>query len=163
MEIELKRMTREMCRELYSGWENDEAIYMDMSLFRPYVYTQEKADAYFDKRQEPSRVLLAITLDDRVIGEVQLKNIDRDRKECELSIHLQCDAYKGRGYGTRAERLAVSYAFDVLGMNAVNADTVLKNTRSAHVLEKAGFRFLRQEGIFRYYRIEKNAREGAEK
>lgn len=43
---------------------------------------------------------------------------------------MQNDAVKDKGYGTQAERLAVKYAFDQLGMVAVNADTVLKNTRS---------------------------------
>ena len=59
------------------------------------------------------------------------------------------------GYGTRAEQLAVRYAFDVLGMVAVNADTIAKNTRSQHVLEKVGFRFIRQENGFKYYRYER--------
>ena len=43
---------------------------------------------------------------------------------------------------------------ELLGMLAVNADAVLKNTRSQHVLEKVGFRFVKEEGIFRYYRLE---------
>ena len=29
-DISLCVMTRELCRELYKGWENDSAIYMDM-------------------------------------------------------------------------------------------------------------------------------------
>ena len=93
-------------------------------------------------------------LDAEVIGELQLKQIDRDRKECTLSIHMQNDSVKGKGYGTQAEKLAIKYAFEKLGMLAVNADAVLKNTRSQHVLEKVGFRFVKEEGIFRYYRLE---------
>ena len=37
-------------------------------------------------------------------------------------------------------------------MVAVNADTIIKNTRSQHVLEKVGFHYVREEGGFRYYR-----------
>lgn len=48
----------------------------------------------------------------------------------------------------------VAYAFCQQGMVAVNADVVLKNERSQHVLEKVGFQFVRQEGIFKYYRCE---------
>ena len=33
-EISLCIMTRELCHELYKGWENDPAIYMDMDLFK---------------------------------------------------------------------------------------------------------------------------------
>ena len=112
---------------------------MDMRLFRPYVYDEVAVNRYFDaKGQDASRRLFAIMLG-----------------ECTLSIHMQNDAVKGKGYGTQAERLAVKIAFDELGMAAVNADTVMKNTRSQHVLEKAGFRFVGEDGTFKYYRIER--------
>lgn len=145
-------MTRELCHELYKSWENDSAIYMDMDLFKPYGYNKDAVDRYFDAKQDPSRILFAIMRDDRPIGELQLKQIDRESKECTLSIHMQNDTVKGYGYGTCAEKLALEYAFDVLGMAAVNADTVLKNTRSQHVLEKAGFQFMEERDGFRYYR-----------
>ena len=68
---------------------------------------------------------------------------------------MQNDSVKGHGYGTLAEKLALKYAFEVLGMNAVNADTIIKNTRSGHVLEKVGFRFIEEKDGFRYYRCER--------
>ena len=107
------------------------------------------------KGQDASRRLFAIMLGDKAIGELQLKQIDHDKKECSLSIHMQNDAVKGRGYGTQAERLAVKTAFDELGMAAVNADTIRKNTRSQHVLEKVGFRSVGEDETFKYYRIER--------
>lgn len=68
---------------------------------------------------------------------------------------MQNDTVKGRGFGTQAELMAVKYAFDELGMVAVNADTIIKNIRSQHVLEKVGFKFVRKDGDFKYYRIER--------
>ena len=65
-----------------------------------------------------------------------------------IEHYLQNDSVKGRGYGTAAERLALKYAFDTLGMDAVNADTVIKNTRSQHVLE--------EKGDFKYYRFDRS-------
>lgn len=129
---------------------------MDTSRFRPYTYDPAAVDAYFDARQELTRVLLAVMHEGRPIGEVQLKHIDTEKKECPLGIHMRNDAVKGRCFGTEAERLAVAYTFGPLGMDTVPADTVLKNTRSQHVLEKVGFRFIREEGIFRYYRIDRD-------
>ena len=151
-EISLYIMTRELCHALYKGWENDPAIYMDMGLFTQYKYDEAAVNRYFDSKQNPSRVLFAIMKDGRPIGELQLKQIDQEHKACTLSIHMQNDTVKGRGYGTRAEQLALKYAFDTLGMAAVNADTVVKNTRSQHVLEKVGFKYVREEGGFKYYR-----------
>lgn len=154
-EISLRIMTRELCHELFRDWENDPDICMDMVLFKAYQYDETAVNRYFDAKQDPSRVLLAVMKDNAPIGEIQLKQIDRERRECTLSIHMQNDVYKGRGYGTCAEQLALQYAFEVLDMAAVNADVIAKNTRSQHVLEKVGFRFLKEENGFRYYRCER--------
>lgn len=151
--LELKKMTRDLCHELYKNWENDPSIYGDMSAFSPYVYRTESVDKYFDAKNIPSRVLFAIMLDGIPIGELQLKYIDRLNAECTLSIHLQNDAVKGKGYGTQAERLAVQYAFNELGMKTIHADAILKNTRSQHVLEKVGFQLVGEDDAFKYYRI----------
>lgn len=153
-EISLCVMTRELCHALYQNWEQDPDIYMDMELFAPYVYSADKVDRYFDKKQQdPACVYFAIMKGGAPVGELLLKKIDRERRECTLSIHMQNDTVKGKGYGTRAERQALQYAFEVLGMTAVNADTVMKNTRSQHVLEKLGFRHIKDEGGFRYYQV----------
>lgn len=154
-QISLQLMTRELCHQIYKKWENDDSIYMDMGLFKTYIYDEEKVDKYFDAKQNPSRMLFAIMLGDNAIGELQLKQIDMKTKECTLSIHMQNDAAKGKGYGTRAEQLAIEYAFEKLGMKAVNADTVIKNIRSQHVLEKVGFQFIKEDGDFSFYRIER--------
>lgn len=138
-DISLCLMTRELCHELYKGWENDPDIYMDMNLFKTYKYDENAVNRYFEAKQEPSRVLLAIMKSGVPIGELHLKQIDQESKECTLSIHMQNDTVKGHGYGTYAEQLALRYAFDVLGMTAVNADTIAKNKRSQHVLEKSDF------------------------
>ena len=153
-EITLAPMTRELFHTLYRGFENDPDIYMNMQYYTKYVYNKEKVDERFDSLQTPERVVFAVMLDGAPIGEVQLKRINRERNDCTLSIHLQNDAVKNRGFGTQAEKQAVRYAFDVLKLDAVNADAVLKNTRSQHVLEKAGFMFTREDEMFRYYRIE---------
>ena len=154
--IQLKAMTRELCHELYKHWTNDASIYMDMHLFQPYVYDEAAVNRYFDmKGEDSSRRVFEIMLGFMAIGELKFKLIDHDKKECSLSIHMQNDAVKGRGYGTQAERLAVKTAFDEFGMAAVNADTIRKNTRSQHVLEKVGFRFVGEDETFKYYRIER--------
>lgn len=154
-DISLCVMTRALCHELFRNWENDPDIYMDMALFKPYRYDEAAVNRYFDAKQGPSRVLLAVMKDNAPIGEIQLKRIDRERRECTLSIHMQSDAYKGRGYGTCAEQSALRYAFETLDMAAVNADVIVRNTRSQHVLEKVGFRFVKEENGFKYYRCER--------
>lgn len=151
IDVTLAPMTRPLCHEYFRGFENDPDIFMDMSLFAPYKYTPERVDRYFEKQQSPGRSMFIIMLDGKPVGEVGFKHIDHAKKECELTIHLQNDGVKNRGIGTAAERLALDYAFETLGMETVNADAVLKNRRSQHVLEKVGFTFVREDGTFRYY------------
>ena len=153
--ITLEPMTREMCHEFYKEFQNDPAIYADMSRFKEFVYDPAWVDAYFDRQMERNRLLFAVLVKGQTVGEVKLHSLDCEKRECTLGIHMRNDSVKGKGYGTRAELLAVRYAFDVLEMDAVNADVILKNTRSQHVLEKAGFRFVREDREYRYYRVEK--------
>ena len=147
-------MTRELCHAFFRGWQNDPALYEEPARCMPYQYDCAAVDAYFDAKQLPDRVMLAVMLGDRPIGEIHLKGIDREKGTCALGIALQNDAVKGKGYGTRAERLAVRYALDVLGLRTVLADALKGNTRSQRVLEKAGFQRTGEDGRFCYYRYE---------
>ena len=151
MDITITPMTRPLCHEFYMGFENDPDTFMDMGRFAPYEYTPEKVDQYFEEQQAPDRIVFMIMENGRPVGEVKLKYIDRETGQCSLGIHLRNDQAKNRGIGTAAERLALDYAFNVLGMETVNADAVLKNKRSQHVLEKVGFTFVREDDTFRYY------------
>ena len=150
--VSIQPMTREMCHEFYQEFQNDPAI----GHYYEYVYSPEIADRYFDANSVADRKLFAIMVGDKIVGECKLKNIDLQKRECSMGIHLQNDAVKGKGYGTQAERLILQYAFEELGMVAVNADAALKNTRSQHVLEKVGFRYTHEDDTFKYYRCENN-------
>ena len=149
--VYLKAMTRQMCHEFYRRFQNDPAI----GHYYEYVYSPAVADAYFDRNNIHDCRMFAIMVGDEIVGECKLKRIDFEKRECSMGIHLRDDSVKGRGYGTLAERLAVQYAFEELGLKAVNADAVHKNVRSQHVLEKVGFQFVREDETFKYYRIEK--------
>ena len=155
--VSLQPMTRQMCHLFYQNFQNDPAI----GHYYEYIYTPETADRYYDANSVPDRKLFAIMAGDQIVGECKLKNIDFQKRECSMGIHLQNDAVKGKGYGTQAERLVLQYAFEVLGMAAVNADAALQNTRSQHVLEKVGFRYTHEDANFKYYRCE--SRKGSPK
>ena len=153
--VSLRPMTRQMCHAFYKGFQNDPAI----GHYYEYVYTPEIADRYFDTNSAADRMLFAIMVGDQIVGECKLKNIDLQKRECSMGIHLQNDVVKGKGYGTQAERLILQYAFEELGMIAVNADAALKNSRSQHVLEKVGFCYTHEDETFKYYRCEANKAE----
>lgn len=148
-------MTRDLCHQFYKKFQNDPAIFMDMGQFAEYVYDPQRVDRYFDEQQVESRRVFMILADGQIVGEGKLKYIDFETRQCSLGIHLRDDTVKGKGYGTQAERLLLQYAFENLGMVTVNADAVLKNTRSQHVLQKVGFRYIREDKTFKYYRCDR--------
>lgn len=154
--ISLCEVTRERLHEYYRGFVSDPDLFMDMSRFFHYQYDPGRIDAYFDARKPSAdRRDFMILNGSAAIGELSLKHIDYEAGECELSIHLQNDSVKNKGYGTIAERLALRYAFETLNLKTVLADATLKNKRSQHVLEKVGFSFVREDGTFKYYRCER--------
>ena len=148
-------MTRERFHELFRGFQYDPDLFADMTIYekvKDKPYDEWETDAHFIRRTgDPSRLTLAVMLGDSVIGEVMLKNINKAERSCEMGIHLINDTVKGKGYGTEAERAAIEFAKDELNVTRVFADCILKNKRSMHILEKIGFRFLREENGFRYY------------
>lgn len=142
----LCKMTKQLCRAYHQQFEFDPDIFMDMTRFRRYAYSQEHADAHWQRQFDQMREHLAIILDERVIGE-----IDRDQKCCTLGIHMVNASVKNKGYGTQAEIQALDHAFHAMGLNTVYADAILKNARSQHVLKKAGFQEMRRDESFIYY------------
>ena len=88
--VSIQPMTREMCHEFYKGFQNDPAI----GHYYEYVYTPEIADSYFERNSVPGKMLFAILVDDQIIGEIKLKKIDIEKRECSMGIHLQNDAVK---------------------------------------------------------------------
>ncbi|GFP76419.1 GNAT family N-acetyltransferase [Clostridium fungisolvens] len=145
----LKSLTKELCHEIYKKYVAD-----PMMTDQIYEYSKEKVDNYFNERtKDCNRKIFAITVDGEAIGEVQIKHINYLTKEGSLSVHLIGDSVKGKGYGTEAERLIIEYAFKNLGLNTLYADVVHRNTRSQHIMEKLGFKYVREDEMFKYYKL----------
>ena len=162
MNIALEKIMLEGMNELDRDFQRDPATFADMSLFFEYRYSPEETRKRFERYGAPDRRHFLILLDGCPVGETGIKHIavagGVSANTGELSIHLQNDAVKNRGIGTAAERLLLAYAFDELGLTAVTARVIEKNTRSRRVLEKVGFAFVRQENGFLHYRCEKISR-----
>ena len=152
--ITLQPMTGEMYHRYLKEFENDPDLYTDRSKCVPYVYEKETADRYIARQIEKRRTPLAIMRGEEIIGEIVLKNIEPG-VSATMGLCMKNDAYKNRGYGTQAERLAIRYVFDTLNLPTLYADALLTNTRSQHVLEKVGFQKTGEDGTFRYYRIDR--------
>ena len=154
MDVTLKPMTREMYHRYLKEYENSPELFFDPSKCVPYVYDRDAVDRYVQRQIDLNRKPLAIMLGDEIVGEIVLKNIE-DRKCATMGLCLKGVAYKDRGIGTQAERLAVQYVFYELDIPTLYADSIRPNTRSQHVLEKVGFMLTGEDEKFKYYRIDR--------
>ncbi len=152
--VKLTLMTDEMYRLYFREYENDPDLYMPGQEYVHYEYDEKKVERYVQRQRDLKRVTLAVLCNDEIVGEIIIKNIEA-HKCATMGIALKNAKYKDQGIGTAAERLAIAYVFHELDIPTLYADTIKTNTRSRHVLEKAGFSFIREDKDFKYYRIDR--------
>lgn len=154
--VYLLPMTAEMYHDYFKEYQNDFDLYMDKQAYEPYVYSADKVDKYIQRQKGLNRKTFAIMNGNEMVGELIIKNIV-EKQSATIGVAMKNAKYKDKGYGTKAERLAIEYVFKELDIPVLYADTILKNTRSRHVLEKLGFEFIKEEGDFRYYCISRQS------
>ena len=76
MNICLCEMNTKIARRYFRNFVVDPDLFLDDQPYRPYVYSEEIADAAVLRHRQLGRAYLAVMLDDEPIGEVVLKNID---------------------------------------------------------------------------------------
>ncbi len=86
----------------------------------------------------------AIDLDGVLIGDVGL-NLHNNLRQAELGFTVS-PAYQGNGYATEAVRGLLDQLFIERNLHRVSAECDARNTASARLLERVGFR---QEGLRR--------------
>jgi ribosomal-protein-alanine N-acetyltransferase len=95
--------------------------------------------------------VLAMDEGDRIIGRVALANVVRGPwQNATLGYWIDRNA-AGRGHATRAVRLALSYAFEHVGLHRVQPAIIPRNVASQRVAKKVGFR--REGRALRYLKI----------
>ena len=155
MNVYLCKMTKAKMHALFRAFSYDPSALPENDNSR-YRYDAAAVDAYFEKHMRQGKIHFAIMLGDTVIGDVYLKNVNFVDRFCTVAIHMANDTYKGHGYGTQAEKLILTYAFQELNMKVVYADTLIKNERSRHILEKVGFTEIRRDNQSIYYACRKS-------
>lgn len=151
-DITLKPMTAEMYHAFFREYENDMDLYLDKNDYFEYVYDKAKVDAYIQKQVDLNRLPFAIMHGDEMVGELKIYDIIAGESAV-LGITMKSRKFKDRGFGTRAEQLAVEYVFHQLDIPILYADSILTNTRSQHVLEKVGFQLISVDDQRKHYRI----------
>lgn len=130
-------------------WNNDETTRLKTGETRPTSPMQ--AEEYIAKEKH-DRVWFGIVLKegDVLIGETGLLRMFPDWRTTDLSIIIPEEKCQGKGYGTEAIHLMLSYAFGNLNFNRVAIGVVGFNEQAIRFYEKVGFKRegIQQEGYY---------------
>jgi len=109
----------------------DEATWLEQVRVRPPEFAAGAGFRAF---------VLARDVPNRIIGNLNLTQIQRGAfQSCALGYNLAAEE-QGKGYMTEAVRGAVAFAFETWKLHRVAASYMPRNTRSAAVLERCGFK-----------------------
>ena len=129
---------------LMERWANDPlTTALDGETFQPV--TSEQLAATWTPLLAGERVGWAgfsiwLLAEQRPIGLLNLRDLGTAHRTAEFGITIGDPEDRGKGYGTEATKLALHWAFEVLGVHNVLLDTSSENPGAIRAYEKAGFR-----------------------
>lgn len=143
--VYLRQLREDDASDAYAGWLNDPVV--NMYLETRSVTVPELKKYIKEKIESPSALLFGIfaTENGQHIGNLKFEPIDHDAQETTMGILIGDKNYWGKGAGTDATNVATRFAFNTLGMKAVNLGVISKNAPAIRVYEKCGFTLVRTE------------------
>ena len=126
-------------------WDQDTEWFRFLDTEPPRLFSEKKVKEWLEKDLEKPRsdeMYFAIrTLeDDILIGFIGLFNLLMHHGDALVAIALGEREYWGKGYGTDAMRVMLSYAFNELNLRKVGLIVFEYNPRAIRSYEKVGFR-----------------------
>ena len=140
------------------AWRNKDRVRHNFIYQEPF--TVEGHENWIRTQIDTGRVVQFIiceSFDSRAIGSVYFRDIDHKKQCAEYGIFIGEDDAIGKGYGTQAAELALSYAFEKLGLKEVFLRVFADNIGARKSYEKAGFRLI--EGKKEMVVIDRTERE----
>lgn len=138
------------------AWDEDQEI---VSLIgKKFMPETPVSEWYRQAKSDSRRRILAIeTADGRLIGDIELEQINWRSGTAEMRICIGHKGYWGKGYGSDAVRTLLNLAFECLKLEMIYLRVYESNTRAISCYEKCGFvrqgvlkpghRFLEQKNI----------------
>ena len=105
------------------------------------------------KREEHIKYSFGIFLNDKYIGNVGIFDISEKKKSAEIVYWLIKEAV-GKGYISEAVKLIEDEAFSNLGLNRIQIRCDVRNTASANVAKRLGYKLDGTMRSFNFNRVE---------
>lgn len=120
-------------------------------IFVKYPYTNKDAEKDIKdsikrsgkKEREDYNLAIELKSEKKVIGEMELVNVDKFQEKAEIDYWLG-EEYWGKGFGSEALEKTLQFAFEDLKLRKVEARVFVGNPSSGKLLEKFGFK---KEGV----------------
>ncbi|MBN1247215.1 MAG: GNAT family N-acetyltransferase [Anaerolineae bacterium] len=145
--VVLRTLERAHCRELWDAYEPAEPLPTEP--LNPGL-SSEGADRWFEEmqaRQGREHVYLGIfSLDGRLLGDIQLADINWRDRVASLGVGITRQADRGKGHAADAVRSILGYGFEHLNLARIEARTAAYNLAAQRLLEACGFQ---REGVRR--------------
>ncbi|KLN95853.1 spermidine N1-acetyltransferase [Moellerella wisconsensis] len=104
----------------------------------PYEAFVELSDLYDKHIHDQSERRFIVENAAQKVGLVELVEIDYIHRRSEFQIIIAPN-FQGKGYATRAAKLAMDYAFSVLNLYKLYLIVDKENIKAIHIYEKLGF------------------------
>ena len=117
---------------------NNEYTIMSYWFEEPYESLSELKTLYQKHILDESERRFIIEDDRTSIGVVELVEINFVHRNCEIQIIIDSQ-FGNKGYGKKAFKMAIDYAFLVLKLNKVYLYVEKKKKKAVHIYKKAGF------------------------
>ncbi len=122
--------------EAVRGWRNHPGV--NRHLYTQHRISAEEHAAWFERlEKDPSRHAFVFLGNGEAMGFVQFRVVDALARRAEWGFYLAPHA--PRGSGRRLGRLALTEAFDVLGMHKVCGEALAANHASIRMHRRLGF------------------------
>ncbi|TFF99261.1 MAG: N-acetyltransferase [Promethearchaeota archaeon] len=138
---------------LFHKWINDIELTKYLMIL-PAVLTIEDEKEWFESsRKSQDSFTLSIVLKDnqRTIGNLGLKQINKNDGSGDFGIMIGEKEYWNKGYGTEATKLILDFAFNVLRLHSIHLKVYNYNKRALRSYEKIGFKkcgYLRESKFY---------------
>ncbi len=126
---------------LYTKWLNDLEVLQFLTLRYRMISLLTEKEA-LEKLSREHNYGIVTKDDDRLIGNCGFVGIDYINRNCEIGIFIGDKEYWGRGYGTEALKLLISYGIDYLNLRSFMLGVFSFNERAINSYKKIGFKII---------------------
>ncbi|MBP2201425.1 RimJ/RimL family protein N-acetyltransferase [Methanococcus voltae] len=145
------RFAEEKDCKLLFDWRNDPEVRNNSGDSSELVYNNHKEWFFNALKNKDVVILLAINDNSEEVGQVRL-NISKSQGIISISLDK---SFRGNGYGTYIIKKASSIFLNNFHIKSIIAKIRKENLASVKSFEKAGYKYLREEGGFKYYVFKK--------